>query len=159
MNWIPCDFLGVKTRHIIYRIIYGNLTQKRSNISIEYFVFVFSVFVSFYAQLNRSIYSLILPMNDLIRTFILFLFSGLIDICSVVIFVCFSQFFIDSNMNTVQQMISFYFIFGSIIFASLVLARENQYRRIFPDYDNDLSLWIDEAQVKRFSGKLIENFY
>lgn len=59
-------------------------------------------------------------------------------------------------MNTVQQMISFYFIFGSIIFASLVLARENQYRRIFPDYDNDLSLWIDEAQVKRFSGKLIE---
>lgn len=73
--------------------------------------------------------------------------------------ICFSQFSIDSNMNTVQQMISFYFIFGSIIFASLVLARENQYRRIFPDYDNDLSLWIDEAQVKRFSGKLIENFY
>lgn len=85
----------------------------------------------------------------------MFLFSGVIGFCSV-IFVCFSQFPIDSNMNTVQQMISFYFIFGSIIFASLVLARENQYRRIFPDYDNDLSLWIDEAQVKRFSGKLIE---
>lgn len=24
----------------------------------------------------------------------------------------------------------------------------------FPDYDNDLSLWIDEQQVKRFSGKI-----
>lgn len=94
-------------------------------------------------------------MNDLIKALILFLLKSVIGICSV-IFVCFTQFFRDSNMNTVQQMISFYIIFGSIIFASLVLARENQYRRIFPDYDNDLSLWIDEAQVKRFSGKLIE---
>lgn len=67
----------------------------------------------------------------------------------------FLDFSLDSKMNTVQQMISLYFIFGSIILASLVLARENQYRRIFPDYDNDLSLWIDEAQVKRFSGEMM----
>lgn len=54
-------------------------------------------------------------------------------------------------------MISIYLIIGSLFLASNVIARQNhQHGRKYspyPDYDNDLSLWIDEAQVKIFSGK------
>lgn len=60
-------------------------------------------------------------------------------------------------MNTVQHMISIYLIIGSLFLASNVIARQNnQHARKYspyPDYDNDLSLWIDEAQVRIFSGK------
>lgn len=64
-------------------------------------------------------------------------------------------------MNTVQHMISIYLIIGSLFLASNVIARQNhQHGRKYspyPDYDNDLSLWIDEAQVKIFSGKCARN--
>lgn len=58
-------------------------------------------------------------------------------------------------------MISIYLIVGAIFLVSNVLARQNhQHARkysTYPDYDNDLSLWINEAQVKRFSGKMMKN--
>lgn len=60
-------------------------------------------------------------------------------------------------MKKFQHMISIYLIVGAIFLVSNVLARQNhQHARkysTYPDYDNDLSLWINEAQVKRFSGK------
>lgn len=59
-------------------------------------------------------------------------------------------------MYTIQHMISILWI-TSIILASNVIARQNQQHgrkyASYPDYDNDLSLWIDEEQVKIFSGK------
>lgn len=61
-------------------------------------------------------------------------------------------------MKKFQHMISIYLIVGAIFLVSNVLARQNhQHARkysTYPDYDNDLSLWINEAQVKRFSGKM-----
>ncbi|XP_031621118.1 protein shifted isoform X2 [Contarinia nasturtii] len=66
-------------------------------------------------------------------------------------------FFIrSSKMNKFQHLISMYLVIGAIFLASNSLARQNhQHTRkysTYPDYDNDLSLWISEAQVKRFSG-------
>lgn len=70
---------------------------------------------------------------------------------------CFLEF-LASRMYTVQYMISIYLITCAIFLASNVIARQNnQHSRkysSYPDYDNDLSLWIDEEQVKIFSGKL-----
>lgn len=61
-------------------------------------------------------------------------------------------------MFTVQRMISIYLIIDAIFLASNVIARQNhQHGRkysSYSDFDNDLSLWIDEEQVKIFSGKL-----
>lgn len=60
-------------------------------------------------------------------------------------------------MKKFHHMISIYLIVATIFLVSNVLARQNhQHARkysSYPDYDNDLSLWINEAQVKRFSGK------
>lgn len=56
-----------------------------------------------------------------------------------------------------QHMISIYLVIAAIFLVSDVLARQNhQHARkysSFPDYDDDLYLWIDEEQVKLFSGK------
>lgn len=64
-----------------------------------------------------------------------------------------------SKMKLFQQMISVCLLLAMVFLASNVLARQNhQHARkysTYPDYDNDLSLWIDEPQVKSFSGKLI----
>lgn len=61
-------------------------------------------------------------------------------------------------MFIVQRMISIYLIICAIFLASNVIARQNQQRgrkySSYPDHDNDLSLWIDEEQVKILSGKL-----
>lgn len=91
---------------------------------------------------NRPIYSLEFHANDLTILF-LFLFVFLFDLAS--------------RMKKFQQMISVYLLLGMIFLALNVLARQNhQHARkysTYPDYDNDLSLWIDEPQVKSFSGK------
>lgn len=64
-----------------------------------------------------------------------------------------------SRMYAAQRMISIYLITCAIFLTSNVIARQNrQHNRkypSYPDYDADLSLWIDEEQVKIFSGKLI----
>lgn len=61
-------------------------------------------------------------------------------------------------MNEILQRISiFYLIALSTILISDVCTRQHrQHHQKYsnPEYDNDLSLWIDEQQVKRFSGTI-----
>lgn len=61
-----------------------------------------------------------------------------------------------ATMYDVLRRISFYYLMFTltILTSSVVMRQHRPHQKYsFSDYDNDLSLWIDEQQVKRFSGK------
>lgn len=83
--------------------------------------------------------------------------GGLLSkLCIIRVFKHFTQFFL-LQISFIPEMRIRYILFVSLIIISDVIAgkhrKHSRKHSLFPDYDNDLSLWIDEPQVKRFSGK------
>lgn len=56
------------------------------------------------------------------------------------------------------QLNPFILLIGTALLISSISSHSNRMQKYFPELGNDLSLWIDEQQVKRFSGYSIKIF-
>lgn len=145
---VPCDFLVcINTPHNLSDNLWDSDRKAFESNPIEQLVMLFSS--SFLSYYTHTLVFFFIHSNFITKWshhwifFLLFFFARLRSA---------------SRMKKFQHMISIHLIVASIFLVSNVLARQNhQHARkysSYPDYDNDLSLWINEAQVKRFSGKL-----
>lgn len=58
------------------------------------------------------------------------------------------------------QTLAIYYLIALTLFTNLVWSRQNrQHKQHNGDRENDLSLWINEQQVKILSGTIIMNGY
>lgn len=76
--------------------------------------------------------------------------------CASSIYFTQNFFFFNSGMSLMKIPV---LLIALILINDVAAEKHRKHSRkysLFPDYDNDLSLWIDEPQVKRFSGELFK---